>query len=102
MKSGKLKDLLLLFFLTFFMYNVNFRPIPAGDTVPAQLLPFSILRAGNLDLNEFGLTKVSSPPGSLLYAVFPFQSWQRVPGGSVLSAIHLGGMERRACQNWTS
>ena len=81
MKSGKLKDLLLLFFLTFFMYNVNFRPIPSGDTVPAQLLPFSILREGNLDLNEFGLTRASSPPGSLLYAVFPVQSWQRVPGG---------------------
>ena len=31
------------------------RSIPSGDSVPARLLPFSILREGNLDLDEFNL-----------------------------------------------
>ena len=33
----------ILFFLAFFIYNLNLRPIPAGDTTPAALLPFAIL-----------------------------------------------------------
>lgn len=34
-------------------YLSNLRPIGAWDSIPARLLPFSILRQGNLDLDEF-------------------------------------------------
>ena len=49
------KDLFILFSLLFVSYNANLRLIPSGDTMPARLLPFSILREGNLDLDEFNL-----------------------------------------------
>src|SRR5262249_28856507 len=32
---------------------MNFRPMVAQDSIPARLLPFSILREGNLDFDEF-------------------------------------------------
>src|SRR5690242_2669388 len=32
-----------LFSIAFVVYNLNLRPIPAGDTAPAALLPFVIL-----------------------------------------------------------
>ena len=47
--------LLLLFFSVFFIYNANLRGLSSGDCVPARLLPFSLLREGNLSLDEFHL-----------------------------------------------
>jgi hypothetical protein len=35
------------------IYIVNFRLTGAGDSLPTRVLPFSILREGNLDLDEF-------------------------------------------------
>jgi len=35
------------------VYLTSLRCSPAWDTIPARLLPFSILREGNFDLNEF-------------------------------------------------
>lgn len=35
------------------VYLTNLRPLGAGDTIPARLLPFSLVREGNLDLDEF-------------------------------------------------
>lgn len=43
----------LLGLLCFAVFLTNLRPMAAGDSVPARLLPFSILRQRNLDLNEF-------------------------------------------------
>jgi hypothetical protein len=43
----------LLGLLAFVVYLSNWRPMGAWDSVPARLLPFSILREGNLDLDEF-------------------------------------------------
>lgn len=37
----------------FAVFLTNLRPMGAGDTIPARLLPFSLLREGNLDLDEF-------------------------------------------------
>jgi len=45
---------LLLAGLAFAVYLTNLRPMGPGDTIPARLLPFSLLREGNLDLDEFG------------------------------------------------
>src|SRR5262245_15718396 len=44
---------LLLFFTLFVVYAANFRLVGSGDSIPTRVLPFSILRQGNLDLDEF-------------------------------------------------
>jgi hypothetical protein len=47
----------------FVVYLTNLRPMAAGDSIPARLLPFSILRERNLDLNEFPwLRRVRATP----------------------------------------
>ena len=43
----------LLSAVCFIFYLTNLRPVGAWDSIPARLLPFSILRQGNLDLDEF-------------------------------------------------
>jgi hypothetical protein len=43
----------LLFLALFAVYVLNFRLRGAGDSIPTRLLPFSILREGDLDLNEY-------------------------------------------------
>ena len=35
------------------IYCSNLRVLATGDNLPTRVLPFSILREGNLDLNEF-------------------------------------------------
>lgn len=35
------------------VFSFNFRLRGAGDSLPTRVLPFSVLREGNLDLNEF-------------------------------------------------
>lgn len=44
---------LLLFAVLLPIYVVNFRLLGAGDSIPTRLLPFSVLREGNLNLDEF-------------------------------------------------
>jgi hypothetical protein len=44
---------LVLFCCFHILYMANFKTIWATDTVPARYLPFSILREGDLDLDEF-------------------------------------------------
>ncbi|MGD9764227.1 MAG: hypothetical protein AB7V27_10975 [Candidatus Binatia bacterium] len=44
---------LLLFALTFAIYAANFRLRGTGDSLPTRVLPFSLLREGDLDLDEF-------------------------------------------------
>lgn len=41
-KTGRLR-VLLLFFILFVIYNINFRLVRIDDSVPARLLPFSLL-----------------------------------------------------------
>jgi len=43
-----------LFLIALFTYNANGRQLGAVDTIPARLLPYSILKEGNFDLDEFG------------------------------------------------
>jgi len=43
----------LVFVALLVIYLLNFRIMAAGDSLPTRLLPFSVLREGNLDLDEF-------------------------------------------------
>lgn len=43
----------LLFAGLWTVYVLNFRMLSAGDSLPTRLVPFSVLREGNLDLDEF-------------------------------------------------
>ena len=43
----------LLFLGLLVLYVANLRVLGAGDSIPTRLLPFSIVREHNLDLNEF-------------------------------------------------
>ncbi len=44
---------LYLLFAAFFIYNLNLRPIPSGDTSPAALLPFAILSERTVAFDRF-------------------------------------------------
>jgi len=44
---------LLIFFGLLAVYCANLRVLTSGDSLPTRVLPFSILREGNFDLNEF-------------------------------------------------
>ncbi len=46
-------EILCLFCLVYLVYNINGRTMTAGDTIPASLLPFSILENHNLYLDQF-------------------------------------------------
>src|SRR5882724_10684722 len=43
----------LIFLASFVIYQANMRPIASGDTLPAALLPFSILLDQSLNLDRF-------------------------------------------------
>ena len=53
---------LLLFTALLAVYVANFRLRAPGDTFPVRVLPFSILREGNLDLDEFAWTAAANLP----------------------------------------
>ena len=61
---------LLVFAGLLAIYVLNFRMMASGDSIPTRLLPFSILREGNLDLDEF--TWPTGPGGRLPYYVHPY------------------------------
>jgi len=43
----------MAFALPCFVFAAGWRYLKSGDTLPAELLPISVLREGNLDFNEF-------------------------------------------------
>ena len=45
------------------VYNLNFRVIQDGDTVPARLLPFALWRAGSVNLDSVAGLASTVPPG---------------------------------------
>lgn len=65
----------------FLLYLTNLRPIGAWDSIPARLLPFSILRQGNLDLDEFTWLRRLEPEPYFL---------RRSPSGHWLSRYPVG------------
>ena len=48
-----LRPALKLFLACFFLYNLNCRPIPSGDTVPAALLPLTVVLSGHIDFDAW-------------------------------------------------
>ena len=58
---------LAIFLLLFAVYVFNFRLRGAGDSIPTRRLPFSLLREGNLNLDEF--TWERTERGALPYYV---------------------------------
>ena len=54
---------LKLFLAAFFLYNLNCRPIPSADTVPAALLPLQVVLHGNIELDAWRPFLVSSYGG---------------------------------------
>lgn len=60
---------LALFVVLGTIYTCNFRLRGAGDSIPTRLLPFSVLREGDLDLDEFTFER--GPSGRLPYYVHP-------------------------------
>jgi len=67
--------LLLLFLLL--IYGSNFRTIRWDDTIPARLLPFSILLDHSLNLDHWIEPRVGKPPGAhrLYFAVASHGHW---------------------------
>jgi hypothetical protein len=57
----------LLFAVLWPIYVANFRLLGAGDSLPTRALPFSVLREGNLTLDEFSWNR--GPTGRLPYYV---------------------------------
>lgn len=51
--AGEIQTILILFLVSFLIFNIGFRYVGSGDTLPNELLPISILREGNFDFNEF-------------------------------------------------
>ena len=67
----------LLGLVCFAVYLTSLRAGPSWDTIPSRLLPFSILREGNLDLDEFGWLRSLDPAPYFL---------RRAPGGHWISS----------------
>jgi hypothetical protein len=57
---------LRIFLMALFIYNANGRWIGAGDTIPTRLLPYSLLREGNFDLDEFRFLYAHGVPGYII------------------------------------
>jgi hypothetical protein len=53
----------LLVLAALVVYNLNFRVIQDGDTVPARLLPFSLWRSGSVNLDSVAGLAATVPPG---------------------------------------
>ena len=75
------------------IYNLNLRSIDSVDTLPNTLLPVSILKYGDLDLNEF--ENLFEPQPDVWQAAFGFGALQRngreiissyPPGAAILAA----------------
>jgi hypothetical protein len=49
-----LRPYALLFVILSVVYHSNLRPVPSGDSLPASLIPFSILLDGSITLDRFG------------------------------------------------
>jgi hypothetical protein len=51
--NDRLRRQVIFFFVAFLVYNLNLRPIPAGDSTPAALLPFAILGDHSIAFDRF-------------------------------------------------
>ncbi len=58
----------LIFLTLFVVYTANFRLRGSGDSLPTRVLPFSLLREGDLDLDEFSWERTAA--GHLPYYLY--------------------------------
>ncbi len=70
-----------LILLAFAVYNLNFRVIQDGDTVPTRLLPFAIWRSGTVSLDAVGELATAVPPGKAYHDAY----WLAWRGGHLHS-----------------
>jgi len=75
-------------FAVFLVYNLNFRDILIGDPIPATLLPISILREANFDLDEFSSLLEANPRLAFLDEVLGITQTQN---GHRVSSYPVGG-----------
>jgi hypothetical protein len=77
---------LTLVVLALAVYNLNFRVIQDGDTVPARLLPFALWRTGSLSLDRVAELAATVPPGKPYHEAYWL--W-RTPAGHLYSKYPL-------------
>jgi len=59
-----------LMLVAFFVYNLNFRVISEGDSLPARFLPFAVLEHGSLHLDSvLAATRQGHPPQDTYWVV---------------------------------
>jgi hypothetical protein len=90
--SPPAKPALLLFLASYFIYQANLRPIATADSLPAALLPFSILLDGRLDLDRFaGVFMVgrSGPPYFLFEKAGHFYSTYQPAPSIFLTPLYI-------------
>jgi hypothetical protein len=73
-----------LFVLALFIYIANGRQMGAVDTIPSRILPYSILREGNFDLDEFRFLYDHGFPGYLIRSGGHILS-QYPPGAAIVA-----------------
>ena len=70
---------LVLFSISLMVYLANMKTLAVGDTLPQRYLPFSVLREGNFDFNEFPFLYKKETP-----------YWMREVGGRYVSWYPIG------------
>ena len=53
-RKRAVRRIVLLFVLLSVLYHSNLRPVASGDSLPASLIPFSVLLDGSITLDRFG------------------------------------------------
>ena len=53
-RKPNIRRCLFLFLLLSAVYHANLRPVASGDSLPASLIPFSIILDGSITLDRFG------------------------------------------------
>lgn len=90
-----LRHALLLGLLALAVYLTNLQLLASGDTAPARWLPFSTVREGDLDLDEFSWLR---RPGYDLYHLQQdssgrwFSKYPITPGLAAVPAAWLGSL----------
>src|SRR5258708_5634707 len=57
----------LIFLVSFIVYQANLRPLASADTLPAALLPFSILLDKSLNFDRFAPVLLAGHPSTPYY-----------------------------------
>ncbi len=80
----------ILFFISFIVYNANFRFIASGDSVPSALIPIVLLTRGNIIMNEFNqyYLKTSVRPYFFRETRFGYLPYSPLATGILLTPLY--------------